>query len=399
MRIHSEGNIGIHPSAVLHKNLIFKCLRFFAMTRRDCLTIGAAMLSAACTPAKRTGYQGSALIATSGENSLAVVDLATFRLTKTLPLSGAPTAVIPSTHQNYVLTPSTDSVHILDRNLSLTSSHRLGEGITEIRLFSDQSGLVASARPSREIVWADPISLQIRRKTKLAAEPTAMDVSNNGWVAVSTGPHGTVELLHPASGEHKTVEIGGFVGDVRFRADGQIVLAARPQERTIVGFDVATQKPVAELPLAMEPENLCFNADQGQLFVTGKGMDGVAIVFPYQTMEVEQTVLAARNPGVMATSDAPAYLFIASTNGSDISILSIETRKLIGVVDVGGQSDFIAITPDNRFALVLNKMSGTMAAIHIPTIKATREKKGLSLFTLVDVGVKPVHLAVVSRDA
>ena len=369
------------------------------MTRRDCLAIGAAMLSAACTPVKRTGYLGYALIATSGENSLAVVDLATFRLSKTIPLGGAPTAVIPSTHQNYVLTPSTDSVHILDRNLSLTSSHRLGEGISEIRLFPDNSGLVASARPSREIIVADPTSLKTTHKTKLAAEPAAMDVASNGWVAVSMGKQGTLELLHPGSGQHKTIEIGGLVGDVRFRADGQMVLVARPEERSILGIDVATQKPIAELPLAMEPENLCFNSDQGQLFVTGEGMDGVAIVFPYQTMEVEQTILAARNPGIMATSDAPAYLFIASRNGSDVSILNIDSRKLIGVVDVGGQSEFIAITPDNRFALMLNKMSGTMAAIHIPAIKATREKKGLSLFTLVDVGAKPVHVAVVSREA
>ena len=116
-------------------------------------------------------------------------------------------------------------------------------------------------------------------------------------------------------------------------------------------------------------------------------------------MEVEQTLLAARNPGAMATSDSPAYLFIASSNGSDVSIFNIDTRKLMGVVDVGGQSEFIAITPDNRFALVLNKTSGTMAAVYIPTIKATREKKGPSLFTLVDVGATPVHLAVVSREA
>jgi DNA-binding beta-propeller fold protein YncE len=198
---------------------------------------------------------------------------------------------------------------------------------------------------------------------------------------------------------HKKIDLGSPVGNIRFRGDGQMLLAARPNERSILGIDVETQQFVAELPLAMEPDHLCFNFDQGQLFVTGKGMDGVAIVFPYKTMEVEQTVLAARNPGFMATSDQPAYLFIASANGSDVSILNIDTRKLIGVVDVGGQSEFIAITPDNRFALVLNKTSGTMAVIHIPTIRTTREKKGLSLFALVDVGAKPVHVAVLPREA
>lgn len=366
------------------------------MTRRDCLTLGTALFSAACTPTKRTGYLGYALISTSGENSLAVVDLATFRLLKTIPLGAPPTAVIPaaSARQNYVLTPSTDSVHVLDRNLSLTSSHRLGEGISEIRLFPDASGLVAASRPSRELIQADPVSLRVLHRAKLSAEPLSFDVSAAGFVAVSTGPQGTIELLRPASGLHKVIEVGGPIGSVRFRGDGQMLLVARTDERSILAIDVATQQIVAELPLAMQPDHLCFNADQGQLFVTGKGMDGVAIVFPYKTMEVDQTVLAARNPGVMAASDTPDYLFIASSNGSDVSILNIDTRKLIGVVDVGGQSEFIAITPDNRFALVLNKTAGTMAVIHIPTIRTNRAKNGVSLFTLVDVGTKPVHVAV-----
>jgi DNA-binding beta-propeller fold protein YncE len=90
-------------------------------------------------------------------------------------------------------------------------------------------------------------------------------------------------------------------------------------------------------------------------------------------------------------------LFVASANGSDVSILNVDTRKLIGVVDVGGQADFIAITPDNRFALVLDQISGAMAVINIPTIRMTRAKNGASLFTLVDVGVRPVHVSVVPR--
>ena len=82
-----------------------------------------------------------------------------------------------------------------------------------------------------------------------------------------------------------------------------------------------------------------------------------------------------------------------------MSILNIDTRKLMGSVDIGGQADYITVTPDSRFALVLNRTSGTMAAIHTPTIQATREKKGLSLFTLVDVGANPVHVAVIPHEA
>jgi YVTN family beta-propeller protein len=387
------------PSASSTRVLFSNACDFFFMTRRDWLTLSAALVSSACARAKRTGYAGYALIATSGENSLAVVDLTNFRPLKNIPLGAPPTAVIPAatSGQSYVLTPSSDSVHIIDRNLSLTSSHRLGDGIVEIRLFPDASALVAIGRGSRELIQADPVSLRVTRRFKLESEPFSLDVSQTGHAAISYGSHGTVELIHLASGKRVRIPVGGVVGAVRFRGDGQVLLITRLDERSILGVDVATQQVVAELPLAMQPDNLCFNADQGQLFVSGQGMDGIAIVFPYNTMEVEQTVLAGRNPGIMAASGAPAYLFVASANGSNVCILNVDTRKVIGAVDVGGQPEFIAITPDNRFALVLNKNSGDMAVIHIPAIRTNRAKNGAALFTLLGVGAKPVHAAIVPR--
>jgi DNA-binding beta-propeller fold protein YncE len=369
------------------------------MTRRDWLASALALFPSACARARRTGYLGYALIATSGENSLAVVDLITFSLLKNIHLGAAPTAVITGiAGESYALTPSTDSVHVIDRNLSLTSSHRLGEGIVEIRLSPDGSTLIASARRSRELLQVDTRTFKVVRRTKLEAEPLSFDLSQTGYAALSTGDHGTVELVQLANGRQSSIPVGGTVGRVRFRGDGQILLVARPEEHSILGIDVATQQVVAELPVAMEPDHLCFTFDQGQLFVTGRGMDGVAIVFPYNTMEVEQTILAGRHPGIMAASGpAPAYLFVASASGSDVSILNVDTRKLIGVVDVGGQTEFITITPDNRFALALNQTAGSMAVIHIPNIRMTRAKNGASLFTLVDVGAKPVHAAIVAR--
>ena len=151
----------------------------------------------------------------------------------------------------------------------------------------------------------------------------------------------------------------------------------------------------------MEPKNLCFNADAGQLFVSGEGMDGVAIVFPYRVLQVEQTVLAGRDPGVMAVSGNPAYLFVGSASGSDVCILNIDTRKVVGIVDVAQRPEFITVTPDNQYALVLDRTSGNMAIIHIAAFRlspgASRTKSGAALFTILPVGSDPVHAAVIPR--
>jgi hypothetical protein len=46
---------------------------------------------------------------------------------------------------------------------------------------------------------------------------------------------------------------------------------------------------------------------------------------------------------------------------------------------------------------VLDEKSGGMAVIHIPAIRGNRLKSGASLFTLIPVGDRPVHAAVVAR--
>jgi DNA-binding beta-propeller fold protein YncE len=166
----------------------------------------------------------------------------------------------------------------------------------------------------------------------------------------------------------------------------------------MVVLDVPSLQVIAELPLAMRPDNLCFYG-AGQLFVSGAGMDGVAIVFPYGTLEVEQTVLAGRDPGVMACSEIPGYLFVGSASGSNVCILNVDDRKMIGLVDVGGKPAYIGITPGDQYALVLDADSGDMAVIYIPYIHvvANRRETGAALFTMISVGNKPVHAAVVPR--
>ncbi|HEY6464412.1 MAG TPA: hypothetical protein VIY69_00385, partial [Candidatus Acidoferrales bacterium] len=114
--------------------------------------MSALVLSSACRRPKGTGYAGYALVATSGDNSLAVVDLTAFRLLKPIPLDAAPTAVVPGGPENcsYVLTPSTGTVHVVDRNLQRVSSHRLADELSEIRLTPDARCLVAISAKSHE---------------------------------------------------------------------------------------------------------------------------------------------------------------------------------------------------------------------------------------------------------
>ncbi len=363
-------------------------------------------LAGACGRKGGAGFRGYALIATAGEESITVVDLSEFRITKQVPVGESPQAIVTGgpADSSYVLTPRTGSIHVLDRHFNRLKSRKIADELSGFRLMPGGKRLMAIAGHSRELIEADAKSLDVTRRWKLSAEPVTLDVSNDGAVAISTGRHGVIELINGRTGEQKRRQMPGKLGDVRFRADGKLLLAANCPEQVLTGLDVPGLETVVDLPLAMQPENLCFNSDGGQLFVTGTGMDGVAIAFPYVPLEVEQTVLAGRDPGAMACSNDPAYLFVASASGSDVCILDIDTRKMIGLVEVGQQPSFIAVTPDSQYALVLNEMSGDMAVIRIAPIQANtgnaakmRGKAGASLFTMLPVGSRPVQAVILPQ--
>jgi DNA-binding beta-propeller fold protein YncE len=372
------------------------------ISRRQLLAasgLAAAFTTTACTRTKGTGFNGYALVANAGDNSLAAVDLTSFRLTTTLTLPAPPARLLAAPGQRaFALTPSDGTVHLIDNQFKLAKSARLSDHLNDIRLSFDGKSLYALLPHANQLIQLDMETLKPLARHNFSITPDSMDFSSNGYVALANST-GAVELLNLASGQRAHAQTP-HLGQIRFRSDGKLLLAADLQNRSLLALDIPTLKAVAELPLAMQPDQLCFNSDQGQLFVSGQGMDGVAVVFPFDTLYVDQTLLAGRDPGAMACSASPAYLFVASRTGSDLCILNIDTRKVIGFVETGGRPSFITVTPDSQYALVLDQDNGDMGVIRVPrnlTGTERRLKTGASLFTMISVGSKPVDAVVLPR--
>jgi YVTN family beta-propeller protein len=207
------------------------------------------------------------------------------------------------------------------------------------------------------------------------------------------GPSGKFALVNRAQGKlTHTVDLGGDLGAIRFRKDARWAMAADRKDRGLVFFDMSASRVGVRVPLHLRPDQFCFKPDGGQLFVTGDGLDAVVTVYPYQT-EVGSTMLAGRAPGMMAASLFPSYLFVANPISNTVTILNVATQKVMGAVQVGREPAFLAITPNQEYALALNRQSGDMSVLHIPSLSA-RRTKAASLFTQVPVGSEPVAAVV-----
>ncbi len=376
---------------------------------------GLTALSGCRNRDRATGFSGYAFVANEEGGAIAVVDLGVFAVARHILVDGSPTAVLanPAKMRVYALTPDNGSVHeIRADNLTFSRKLRVAAKAIEMRLSPTGDALYVLCQKPKQLVRVALDSFQVSWALSLPDDPVDFDISPDGnTAAVSSGSGCSLTFVD--LGERRAfppVRTPGEIGLVRFQpyhgdraraqSDSKQLITANVSQRMLSIFHVPSRRLMVNLPLAVRPDYLCFNSDGGQLFITGEGMDAVVVVYPYFTPQIGETVLAGRSPGAMAASTSPGYLFVANPKSAGVSILDIETSKVLMVTPVGAEPSYIAITPDDKYALVLNRASGDMAVIRIPNVtSAAREerrwKKG-PLFTLIPVGSKPVSAAVVA---
>lgn len=368
------------------------------MISRRSFVAAAAGAAVACGRKRATGFDGYAFVANEEGQAIAAVDLTAFAVVRHVRLDAKPTEVIahPLTPAVYALTPATGAVQEIDGS-RLTAVRKLQAGARAVSMrvpYGNPNRLFVLYREPRKLVAFDLTKGVSDWQVNLPAEPFDFDVSLEGTtVALSFGAAGGIGLIDVATKKLDIISTGSDIGLARFRSDGRAVLAADLRERSLRIYDVAQKRLVVRLPLALRPDQFCMGGGGGQLFITGEGLDGVVVAYPYRT-QIAETVLSGRKPGAMAASSGkPPYLFIANPTSGDVTILNITTRKVVALAPVGAEPAFMTITPDNQFALVLNRKSGDMGVLRIHDKFAT-QKKSAGLFTMIPVGSRPVSAVI-----
>lgn len=368
------------------------------ISRRAFVGWGAFALSS-CSRSRKTAFAGYAFVANEGGHALAVVDLSAFAVIRHIPLDAAPThlATSPAQKAVYALCPGKSCVQEVNtENLKLSRRLNLPGQIVEMRLNPQADTLWLLTKSPHRLIRIPLDSFQVAGEVRLPSEPCNFDLANY-FPRAAVGFRDSFVAVDLQTGYAGTpISLGAPVGHVLYRSDGRHLIVSHPADRLLTAVDAASNRTVVKLPLAMTPENFCVTGDGGQLFVTGPGMDAVAIVFPHQT-EVAETILAGHAPGPMAASfrseDTPEYLFVTNPQAGQVTILNIGTRKVMAVAAVGTRPETVVITPDNQFALVLNRQSGDMAVLLIQSA-AKRRKVPAALLTMIPVGSNPVSAVV-----
>jgi DNA-binding beta-propeller fold protein YncE len=311
---------------------------------------------------------------------------------KHVAIDGAPSQVLSAKSQPavYALTPQTGTIHEI-RTDTLKVSRKLAVNSHADAMYmpNDEKTIYVLSRMARTLRAVSLEQWRIAWELRFPEEPADFALSSDGKTAAVSSST-TVRLVNLATRSVFQPLGHANYGQIRFLNNGGRLIAADLANQQISVYRVSNPRLVAHLPVAVRPENLCFNSDGGQLFVTGPGIDSVVVLYPYDIPEVAETVLVGHAPAGMTASKS--LLFITSPTSGDITVLSVGTHKVLTVMPVGSDPGTVAITPDDRFALVLNRESGNIAVLD--TMELQKGRKGAALITVVPVGSRPVSAAM-----
>ncbi len=356
---------------------------------RRALLAGAA--ASACGRKRGKRYQGWLFVASESEKEIAVADLASFRRVATIPLPCAPDQLFQSRSRVFAICREARAIVEIDvEQFRFAGRIGLPGKPVAVRLLPDANNAIVLVDEPGALLRVDLPDRRVTERLTLAGSPADLDL--NGSMAAITLLAKNAVLRVSVSGSALSVsttssmklagatDVGVSCGAVRFRRDGKTILAGAAAARQIVAIDALSGKFLTRLPLPVSPARFCFNADGGQMFVTGPGEDALAIVSPFQN-EVAETILAGRTPYGMAVSESRNLLFVTNPGSGDLTILDIDTRGLSALVHIGETPGDVLLTPDGEYALVLDQHSGNVSVVRITTVLG-RKVKVNPLFTV-----------------
>ncbi len=288
-----------------------------------------------------------------------------------------------------------DNVHIID-----AATNKVVGEITGIErahgavAAPDGSRMYISNEADTTIDVVDGKTLKVTKKIPLSGHPNNLAITPDGrkvYVAIAQAP-GALDMIDTASQTRtKTISVHGGVHNVYVTPDGKYAVAGMIGARNMTVVDTKTDMPVWThyFDLGVRPMTFDANPDgtTRNAYAQLSEFNGFAVVdfktrkeiarIKYPEVPVDKRVPGHggnTSHGIGVTPDN-RYLVANSSINSSVYVYSIPDLKLIGGATVGHSPNWVAITPDGKFAYISLAGSNSVAVLDIKAVKVTTEIK------------------------
>src|SRR5262249_31009284 len=150
----------------------------------------------------------------------------------------------------------------------------VGAAALAMAMSPDEQSMYVLLREPKALAAVDLDSLKVTWRVLLPEAPAALAVSPDGKnIALSSTA--SVRMIDVNNRQPSAPMSEGDFGAVQFVAEGKNLAAANLGDRRLSIYDTASQKLLTHLPVVLRPDRFCLSRDNGQLFITGDGLDAV----------------------------------------------------------------------------------------------------------------------------
>ncbi len=351
-------------------------------------------------------YREYAYITNGKSNTVSVIDLRTFEPAKTIAVGMEPTGVAANTKKNeiYVVNSESNNVSVIDaeKNAAVATIGVHGRPYF-IDVSEDGKRAYVANSGSANVSVIDLDKRIVIGNVRVGAAPGLARVSPDGaTVVVSNRGDDTVSVIDakllrvratlPVCRQPEDIAILPDSSKAFVACSGSSQVASIALARGTTSSEATSDRLLALLDVGRTPVSLALKPDGGELIVCDFDSDSISIIETGNN-EVGSSALIGQHPthAVVTLDNSRLY---ASNFGSDsVAVYDIDVGRRIATMAVGSRPDGLALSPDQRYLLVLDTQAGDVSVIQKRTPRKL-EPTEYSLMTMIPVGVQPNGIVV-----
>jgi YVTN family beta-propeller protein len=277
---------------------------------------------------------GTAYVAAAGSDRVAVVDVATSRLVRTIAVEGTPlgVALLPGGEEMAVTRFQKNEVaRFALRDGAYLGGHDTGVGASLIIGPLPDGRWLISVEQTDELLIMDPGAERAERVYSVGDRPFPPAATSDGRLAFVPGyDDGTVTVIDLWNGRVlDTVEVGANPsGGVVLPGDIEYAVAVRGEDR-IVFINTASRRVVGSLMegIGDSPFSVVLSTDGRLAFVNNTATHDISVI-ALPEKRVIARIPIGEQPIVMAAHPSGETLFVSSEGSHELSIIRIPDRWL-----------------------------------------------------------------------
>lgn len=351
-------------------------------------------------------YREYAYVTNGKSNTVSVIDLRTFEPAKTIAVGTEPTGVAANGKKNeiYVVNSESNNVSVIDaeKNAVVATIGVHGRPYF-IDVSEDGKRAYVANSGSANVSVIDLDKRVVIGNVRVGAAPGLARVSPDGaTVVVSNRGDNTVSVIDtkllrvratlPVCQQPEDIAILPDSSKAFVACSGSSQVASIALARGATSSEGTSDRVLALLDVGRTPVSLTLKPDGGELIVCDFDSDSISIIETGNN-EVGSSALIGQHPthAVVTLDNSRLY---ASNFGSDsVAVYDIDVGRRIATMAVGSRPDSLALSPDQRYVLVLDTQAGDVSVIQKRTPRKL-EPTEYSLMTMIPVGVQPNGIVV-----